>query len=1006
MSFFKSFNNTNICGKLDLPSGSSGNLKLMLVSDTGKHSLKLLHERSVILENGQSFTTVTEKISPNFIPKFFVLYNTSNISAWILENSITINIYNLEDNRLLATKVIGKLDEVISLDTSSYADSPSIVFSRCDKSFLDLKDCFLKIEVISHCDRSAEAPCCDSLPQSVSVSGYSSLCIPLRDFYEVQNFTTTTTTQAPIEDEINIVYQPFLFTSPDVDHFYVKAYIKTKYNNEFSFWWERSKDGIEWERITDLDYSPSDSEISLLQIKERDYYYRTKIFTPSQKTTNFVFYKFVDRHAEPTTTTTTTTTTTLEPITPPSSPLNVYASGGFRETYLSWDTPIDDGNLDITNYRFRVRESSNDHIVYTTGIFAPANSTFLAIEDDYDGILLDYYIQSVNLFGYSEPAIIRNISTFALDPPLVSDLFITAEKSPYRFELDWTTGRVNAAFPLLSHRIRYKPSGSLSEYTESSYNDLETELSLTGSFDNCEIYEFLVTATNSIGESVPATGYARMAFLPSSPVNLDLSMTSAGTDGNGDPLVDIDLSWDAPVDSGLCPIDSYVYQYRLAGDDWSAIVEVEGVTSVQTNSVPSGDYVFRVAATNVVGTGDYAAWGDWLQVGDEITLTRAGLFASASPPTSTNEDASLLTISSFSFNSPSASYLDIYDFDGCSWSENTYFTSSANVYSYSPIVKNESSISAFNYSDSSLKVYSKSGNTWSLDPSLNSLSNKYITSYSDDLTYLCSNPLSNPELLYLDGSSYSSISLSSYIPVNTFEKTYSIARLTISSDGSCIAIYYTEKETLFGSDVYRSYIRVFTISGSSLSQKGNDIELTQDHGTGDDFSYYPPTMFFALSEDGSKLSIAYQEYFNSESLLAETYTYSSSISDWSSIMYEEFDLTYLNSYFNKQIYIGSSFDYSNFSTDANSFVCAIHMANSDFASFYYVLQVFDFSGNSLKTKGNPLLATDVPDTSMTIPSLSRNGDVLSWCIPAGGSVTAYVYKYAASSVNFPVCSSP
>lgn len=1005
MSFFKSFNNTNICGKLDLPSGSSGNLKLMLVSDTGKHSLKLLHERSVILENGQSFTTVTEKISPNFIPKFFVLYNTSNISAWILENSVTINIYNLEDNRLLATKVIGKLDEVISLDTSSYADSPCIVFSRCDKSFLDLKDCFLKIEVISHCDRSAEAPCCDSLPQSVSVSGYSSLCIPLRDFYEVQNFTTTTTTQPPIEDEINIVYQPFLFTSPDVDHFYVKAYIKTKYNNEFSFWWERSKDGIEWERITDLDYSPSDSEISLLQIKERDYYYRAKIFTPSQKTTNFVFYKFVDRHAPQTTTTTTTTTTTLEPLTSPSSPLNVYASGGFRETYLSWDTPIDDGNLDITSYRFSVRESSNDNIVYTTGVFAPANSTFLAIEDDYDGLLLDYYIQSVNLFGYSEPAIIRNISTFALDPPLVSDLFITAEKSPYRFELDWTTGRVNSAFPLLSHRIRYKPSGSLSEYTESSYNDLETELSLTGSFDNCEIYEFLVTATNSIGESVPATGYARMAFPPSAPVNLDLSMTSAGTDGNGDPLVDIDLSWDAPVDSGLCPIDSYVYQYRLTGDDWSAIVEVEGVTSVQTNSVPSGDYVFRVAATNVVGTGDYAAWGDWLQVGDEITLTRAGLFASARTPTSTNEDASLLSISSYSFTNPSASYLDIYDFDGCSWSENTYFTSSANQQSYSPIVKNESSISAFNHLNSSLKVYSKSGNTWSLDPSPNSLSSNFIISYSDDLTYLCSNPSNSPELLYLDGSSYSSISLSSYIPVNTFDKFYSIARLTISRDGSCIAIYYTEREDVLGPDVYRSYIRVFTISGSSLSQKGNDVELTQDHGAGDDFSSYPPTMFFALSEDGSKLSIAYQEYFNSESLLAETYTYSSSISDWSSIMYEEFDLTYLNSYFNKQIYIGSSFDYCNFSTDANSFVCAINMADSD-QDFYYALQVFDFSGNSLKTKGNPLLATDVPNTSMTIPSLSRNGDVLSWCIPSGGSVTAYVYKYAASSVNFPVCSNP
>lgn len=979
MSFFTSVNNNNICGKLDLPSGSSGNIKLLIIDPNNtKQEVPFIHDRSVLLENGQRFTTVTDKITNEILPKLFVIYVDDENPAWVLENSITVNIYRLSDNQLLATKVIGKLDEVISFEVSNYINKPCIVFSRCDNYNSTLRDDFLKVEFISHCDRSADPPCCDSLPESISVSGYSTLCIPLRDFYDVPNFITTTTTLPPPEDQIKIIYQPFLFTSSDVDHFYVKAHIKTKYSNKFSYWWERSEDNISWERVSDVEERSSDTEISLLQIKKQDYYYRVNVLSPSQKYSNSVFYRFVDRYAPTTTTTTTTTTATPEPITPPSSPLDIYSSGGFREVFLSWNEPLDDGNLPINGYSLQVKRSSDNSVIRSTGISPLLTEYYVPISSTYDGVLLDLYLQSSNLFGYSDPAIYENVSTLSKDPPSVSNVVVIARQDPDRFELDWDTGGFNEIFPLLSHSIQFRPSGSSDQYTSDAYSDTATQATINdvNTFDDCEVYEFTVVATNAVGDSVPATGYARMGFLPDAPEDLNLTMTPAAEEG----YVDLDFSWNPPTYTGRCDLlttDNYVYQYKLSSESEWRLPIVVSATSVQTNSVPSGDYVFRTAAINIVGTGNYAYYGDWVLVGNTIDIPSNSDQYRLSLSLAVTDD--LHTIVDYTTNNSA----NVYNFNGCDWILNTSLLAGSRL----SFANNNSSI--VTYHSGTIKVYDNTNDTWSLS-STKSISLSYgsiggIFSNSDDLSYIVGGYDTSVSMHRLGESSYQDMNLSTYLPVDTAQIEHEIIRACISNNGSRLAVLFAELDTTTGASDF--YVRIFNISGSSLSQSGNDIQIVTN-------VYYIPGVDIGFSNDSNSFIAAYADPFFSENSVVLKYEYDLSSNSWITVLDESIS--------NDDLVLGGysltgEFITCYLSKDSTTLAIGLPVYRTSDGQYSNLVKCFDVSTNSITDKGS----TFNPEYRIDGMRLSDDGNVM--IIQGFGKDVLSVYRYAAADITLPPC---
>jgi hypothetical protein len=988
MKFFSSPFNQTTCGKIKLPAGNTGKMKLLLVDkDNNKCSVNFLHNFDVQLSDSAFFSTATSIINCDITPDHFVIYlEENNTYSWILENSIQVNIYDLTTGALLATKVFGTLDDLILLEPSNFIDKPSLVLSKCGyDSTINLNKSFIKVEFTSLCGDSVLPACCDQLPESVSISGYDILCIPLRENYEVPDFTTTTTTLPPQEDKIKILQQPYIIQSRDVAKYYLYAFIDTKYGNDFQYWWERSEDNAKWERITELKSSRAFSQISLEQVKEKDYFYRLYIHAPTSKISDSVFYDYID-YATTTTTTTTTTTIPPLPLSPPSQPLNFEVSGGgFRQTFLTWNEPDYDGRSDRTKYGLNITLHQQDTLAYSVDIPPSSTSWYQDIESEYDGILLDYSLRAYNFFGYSPAATVTGIKTLLLAPPTVVNFSVSAQQDPYRMELDWDTTGVNENYPLLGHTVKYRPSGSSSAHTVSSYNGTETQLTILDSniFDNCETYEFEVTASNSIGESNPASGYARMGFLPSAPVNLDRQITDVGG-GN----IDLDFYWNPPTDSGRCEILNYVYHYRDASDlNWSPPITVY-TTGIQVDSQPSGDYVFKVAAVNVVGTGNYAYYGDWLLVGNPLVITKGSLVGSLA----VTDD--LHTIAAYDGGN---NEVNIYNFNGCDWILNT----SLDTGSRFSFANNNSSIATYDESYGVIKVYNNTNDIWSLS-STNSISLSYSTdegvfSHSDDLSYIIGGTSQSVSLHRLVGSSYQSMGLGSYLPSSPGWYIYYVSNAGISADGSRLAIYgYGRNISLGYEDDFT--LRIFDIVGDSL-----ELSAAFQFGSIYDDPYLGE-WHMKFSDDSNTLTVDYSD--SGYTYFVGRYQYDVASNSWTSVLSGVIlpavppALESSHSHDGSHGPICTSKDGNTVCFPSNIFQYDSELGPVDALE---VIQCWNVSGDSITYKGSPFIPVnrDVPGftSGRTNASMSDNGNALIFRI---GNV-ASVYRYAAADIELPPC---
>ena len=183
--------------------------------------------------------------------------------------------------------------------------------------------------------------------------------------------------------------------SSGVPYYVVDAYISTSDGSDFSYWWERSEDNINWYRITDLKTEQSETLLAIKEVKERDYYYRLYFASPQSRRSNTAFFDYPD------VTTTTTTTTTAAPLKHPDTPLNLQASGGGLDKY-TWIgvTPL----LMMNERQELVILCLQTHLLllilmihlFLALVLLPFLGYFQPVPAAYDGIELHYCLYSEN----------------------------------------------------------------------------------------------------------------------------------------------------------------------------------------------------------------------------------------------------------------------------------------------------------------------------------------------------------------------------------------------------------------------------------------------------------------------------------------------------------------------------------------------------------------------------------------------------------------------------------
>jgi len=283
------------------------------------------------------------------------------------------------------------------------------------------------------------------------------------------------------------------------------------------------------------------------------------------------------------------------------------ASGlGAGQVKLAWTAPAA-GQATITDY---LVEQSFDGMRWATvpDEVSPATTSTLS---GLDGLPIWMRVRAVSGEGPGTPS-----DPIRVTPRVapIAPIGLTATVAP----ADGVgSGEVKLAWggPIIGHEVTdYVIETSADGTTWTTVDDgvsTATQHTVSG-LTNGTQYSFRVAARNTLGSGpwTPAIT-ATPVWVPRPVFPLTLSTAPAPGVGSGQ----VKLTWNAPADNGAA-ISDYVIQYQLwregfAGPPSPTWVTVDDAVATATTSMVSGltngtKYWFRIAATNVVGIGEWS----------------------------------------------------------------------------------------------------------------------------------------------------------------------------------------------------------------------------------------------------------------------------------------------------------------------------------------------------------------------------------------------------------------
>src|SRR5271157_3700827 len=275
-----------------------------------------------------------------------------------------------------------------------------------------------------------------------------------------------------------------------------------------------------------------------------------------------------------------TTTATV-----PGVPTALTATRGNAQVVLNWVAPTSNGGTAITSYSIYCGTlSSSVSLLATIGNITTYTSTGLA-----NGQIYYYEVTAVNVAGESVKSAEAS-ATPATVPGAPTGLALTPSNA--QIVLNWVAPASDGGSAITGYNV-YR---SLTSGTETLLISLSVVLTYTNvGLTNGQIYYYVVTAVNAMGESVKSaeTG-AKPVTVPGALTGLLL------TPGNAQ----IVLIWDAPSNNGGSAITNYRI-YRGTSSGFETLLTTLGVVLTYTNTgLTNGQlYYYQVSAMNAMGEG-------------------------------------------------------------------------------------------------------------------------------------------------------------------------------------------------------------------------------------------------------------------------------------------------------------------------------------------------------------------------------------------------------------------
>ena len=338
-------------------------------------------------------------------------------------------------------------------------------------------------------------------------------------------------------------------------------------------------------------------------------------------------------------------------------------------------TDIDGTSLDKTAVALAVGGAHSCVVLATGGTKCWGTNTRGELGSD-TGITYTTPITVPSLEGASQQPKVTTPSfgaTAPIEAPGAPTGVTAANPTTLSLEVSWTPPAFDGGSPILAYYVQYRIAGSIPWLEFARDDSPATSVIVTGLASDT-LYEFNVAAAvdSAVGAyTSTATATRTLSGGPGAPTNVVASAPTA---------TQIGVAWTSPTATGTSSISDYVVQYRtLTAQTWSSASHVRSTrTLMAVSGLAAGTtYVFRVAAVNGAGPGEYSA-----ESNSVVTLILPGVPGKPKIVTRSNTSVSISWTAAVANGSPIGSNLVEYQADGGAWKSPVPATSIARAVTF------------------------------------------------------------------------------------------------------------------------------------------------------------------------------------------------------------------------------------------------------------------------------------------------------------------------------------